>query len=161
MDPMEGARGMAESIWYIRLFDHLKVEQGEQTVTHFRTQKTAELLAYLAYHLHGSHTREKLIDVLWPDIDPDVGRSRFKQTLALLRRVLEPDGVPAGRVLATSSGNVQFRPDVACTDVGQFAAAIRSAETADNLPDKIASLTRAVDLYTGDLLPGCYNDWVE
>ena len=40
-----------ESAWRIDLFGGLSATHGERVVTRFRTQKTAALLAYLAYHL--------------------------------------------------------------------------------------------------------------
>jgi DNA-binding SARP family transcriptional activator len=48
------------------------VRQGGRTVTRFRTQKTAALLAYLAFHKEGPtpSRREALIERLWPDAPP-------------------------------------------------------------------------------------------
>lgn len=58
----------------IELFGELRVVQGERIITRFNTQKTASLLAYLAYHLDRAHPREALIEMLWPDNEPEKGR---------------------------------------------------------------------------------------
>jgi DNA-binding SARP family transcriptional activator len=47
--------------WQIQLFGGLREEQGERSITRFRTQKAAALLAYLAYYRKQSHPREILI----------------------------------------------------------------------------------------------------
>jgi len=40
----------------IQLLGSLCVTQGSQTIMRFRTQKTAALLAYLAYYLKSTHS---------------------------------------------------------------------------------------------------------
>ena len=64
--------------------------RGDRVIDRFRTQKNASLLAYLAFHLHLSHPREALIELLWPECDPAVGRDRLSTALTSLRRQLEP-----------------------------------------------------------------------
>ena len=51
------------SPWNIFLFGGLRIRQAEHTITRFRTQKTASLLAYLAYHLRQVHSRETLREI--------------------------------------------------------------------------------------------------
>src|ERR1041384_6471152 len=86
-------------VWQIRLLGRLSACRAGLEIAHFQTQKTAVLLAYLACFLHRRHTREELIDLLWPDAEPDAGRNRLSQALGWLRRHLEPTGVPQGSVL--------------------------------------------------------------
>ncbi|HZP83418.1 MAG TPA: hypothetical protein VFB21_17370 [Chthonomonadaceae bacterium] len=43
----------------ITLLGGLCVQQGERTVTRFKSQKIGALLAYLAYHLQQAHPRER------------------------------------------------------------------------------------------------------
>ena len=50
--------------WQIQLFGGLRATQQDRIITRFRTQKTAALLAYLAYNLGRSHSRDQLIDML-------------------------------------------------------------------------------------------------
>ena len=58
---------------------------GEPPITHFRTQKTASLLGYLAYHPHQDHPREELTEILWPEDDRDSGRHKLNVALSALR----------------------------------------------------------------------------
>ena len=48
----------------VRLLGGLCIEQADRIITHFRTQKTGALLAYLVYYRERSHPREQLIDRL-------------------------------------------------------------------------------------------------
>ena len=51
----------------ITLFDGLSVQSGEQTLRQFQTYKTGALLAYLAFYQQRQHSREQLVNLLWPD----------------------------------------------------------------------------------------------
>ena len=147
--------------WKIRLFGRLCVEQEGQVITRFQTQKTAALLAYLAYHLHSVHPREVLADVLWTESPPETGRHRLRQAISSLRRQLEPPGVPQGTVIVSNRFSVRLNPHAITTDVAEFEAALQSARQSHNDSDKAKFLTAAADLYRGELLPGFYEDWVE
>src|SRR5688572_17224193 len=107
---------MAE-YWRIELFGGLSLVQGGRTLRRFRTQKTAALLAYLAYHRGRSHPREELCELLWPDEDPDAARHNLRQALSSLRRQLEPPGVEAGAVLLADRRNAGLNPAAVTTDV--------------------------------------------
>src|SRR5690242_12215282 len=113
--------------WRIQLLGGLRLSQGERTITRFRTQKTAVLLAYLAYHQHRSHPRETLIELLWPDTDEGAARHSLSQALSSLRHQLEPPGVPSGAVIAADRFGVELNPEAATTDVAHFTEALRVA----------------------------------
>jgi len=61
--------------WQIEMFGWLRAVQSDRVIARFRTQKTASLLAYLAYFRDRSHPRDQLIELLWPERFPAVGRS--------------------------------------------------------------------------------------
>src|SRR5438552_16994346 len=98
------------------LFGGLRLCLGNQVVTRFRTHKTGELLAYLAYFRERVHPREILIDLLWPDDDIDAGRHSLSTALSSLRGLLEPAGsVPDGTVLRTDRYTVGLNRETATT----------------------------------------------
>ena len=136
----------------------MRAQSGDLTVTRFRTQKTALLLARLALFPKRTHPREVLADLLWPDADQDAGRNNLKQSLAILRRLLEPPGTPAGSVLIADRGEVRLNPAAFSTDVADFEAALKDAAQSPEL--RRDALACALDLYRGELLPGVYDDWV-
>jgi non-specific serine/threonine protein kinase len=146
------------SIWRIRLLGELKAEREDRVLTSF-SPKIASLLAYLAYFLHRPHPRERLIDLFWPDADLDAGRHSLRQGLSEIRRYLQlPDAsVPA---LLADRQTVRLNPLAVTTDIAEFEGALQFAATARSARDRIEGLTRAVECYRGDLLPGFYDDWI-
>jgi predicted ATPase/DNA-binding SARP family transcriptional activator len=143
----------------IQLFGELGVVQGDRTISHFRTQKAASLLGYLALHLGQRLLRERLMDLFWPDMDVDSGRVNLSTTLSTLRRELEPPGVPAGSVLLADRQTVQLNSAAVSTDVAEFERLLRAAARAAEARERASLLERAVELYRGELLPGCYEEW--
>src|SRR6266566_322318 len=96
--------------WRIELLGAFTARRGDLQITRFRTQKTASLLAFLAYFRDRSHPREVLIEKFWPGADPDRGRMSLRTALASLRRQFEPPGVPFGTVITTDAAAVQLNP---------------------------------------------------
>jgi DNA-binding SARP family transcriptional activator len=138
----------------------LRVRRGEYVVSHFETRKTSTVLARLALLPNRDHPREELVELLWPDEDPNATRPRLRQALAVLRRVLEPEGVPEGSVLIADRSNVRLNSEAATTDLREFQDALQVAARSVVPEDRVQSLSRAVALYRGDLLPGFYDDWI-
>lgn len=145
----------------IEMLGGLRLEQRGRIVTRFRTRKTAELLAYLAYYCHRAHPREALIELLWPEDDIDAGRHSLSMALSALRPHLEPPGVTLdGAVLGTDRHSVRLNPTAVTTDVLEFETALRFAARVETEEERISFLTAAVELYAGELLPGYYDDWI-
>jgi len=157
---MEGEWGSRETRWRIELLGELRAVHGSRVVTHFRSQKTGLLLAFLAYHLHRPHRREQLCEWLWPEGDPGASRHNLRNVLHWLRQALEPPDAPAGALLLTDRTSVQLNPATVTTDVAAFAAALEAAARAGESAERAGCLAQAVDLYRGELLSGCYDDWI-
>jgi len=146
--------------WRIELFGGLRAREGDRVVTHFETRKISALLACLALHAPRSQAREVLAEKLWPEEDWGATRNRLRHALSSLRKELEPQGAPDGGVLVASRTDVCLNPAAITTDVAEFSAAlVRGAQAAD-AAEQIRCLRLATDLYTGDFLPGFYEDWV-
>jgi len=150
-----------EAMFRIEMLGGLRVRQNERLITRFRTQKAAALLAYLACYPRQSHPREVLIQSLWPDLDLDAGRNNLSTILTYLRHQLEPPELPAGAVLVADRFSLGIRASVVSTDVAEFEACVRAAETATGDAARMQALSDAIALYTGELLPGYYEDWVQ
>lgn len=69
--------------WRIELLGGLCARRGDQTITRFPTRKTGALLAYLGYYPERDHPRELLIEVLWPECEPEAGRHRLRQAITV------------------------------------------------------------------------------
>lgn len=137
-------------IWRIRLCEGLTLEDASGRLVHrFRSQKAAALLAYLALHHGRPCGRESLCNILWPDEETTIARTRLRITLASLRRQLEPPGVPAGTVLETlGNDRLRLRPDGTITDLAEIEAALARGDTA-----------AARRIARGELLPTFFDEW--
>ena len=133
--------------------------RGELVVSRFRTQGTAALLAYLAYHRDRAHSRETLIELIWPRRERASGRNSLSHALSSLRRQLEPPGVARGSVIVAGRHDVQLDPASTTTDVAAMESALESAARAGSL--RVPLLEEAVLLYRGELLPGFDEPWIE
>lgn len=128
------------------LLGSLRVEDVQGTI-HISGSKVQSLLAFLLLHPHIPHTREYLADLLWPNAPPDRVLRNFSDILYRLRQgfgedwlLVEPDKV-----------SLNIRAGL-WVDIWEFERLLKA--------DDLATLTRAVELYTGDLLPEIYDDWI-
>jgi adenylate cyclase len=145
--------------WRIELFGGLRVRRGAQIITRFPTRRAGALLAYLAYFLDRSHPRERLIELLWPEVDPEAGRRNLSQTLFLLRRELEVPSLPSAALIEASRLSIGLNAAVVTTDVADYEQGLATAVQASSA-ERVEWLTRAVALYRAQLLPGWYEEWI-
>jgi predicted ATPase/DNA-binding SARP family transcriptional activator len=146
--------------WQIDLLGRLRGWRGGQSILQFRTQKGGLLLAYLALHRHHPTPRDVLAELLWPGSMTAAGRRNLRVELAALRGQLEPPPVPAGSILIARRASIQLDPHAVETDVARFEAALQEAAGSPEPARRIELLSEACALYGGELLPGCYDDWV-
>jgi DNA-binding SARP family transcriptional activator len=157
---MEPAIRAMDGRWRIELLGGLRVTQGERVVTPFRRQKVESLFTYLAFYPRHPHSREELIELLWPETDPEAGRNNLRVTLHLLRRQLSGSGLPVGPLLLASVATVQLCPDAFTTDAAECEAALQAAAHTHDPGERGEHLAAAVALYRGELLPGSFEAWV-
>ena len=146
--------------WRIEMFGGLVGRQQGRAVDRFRTRKAADLLAYLAFYRQRVHSRDELVEILWPDSDPDSGRHNLRQALTSLRHQFEPPGTPPGAVLISDRSIVRVDPATLCTDVAEFEELLWSVSPGASLSDQADALAAAVRLYQGELLAGSYSEWI-
>ncbi len=132
----------------VRLFGHVRFE-FEGTKWPLRVPlKGIELLAYLAAHRAVPISRTFLAELMWPDDDPETGRTNLRRHLHVLARGLPP-AASAPYVLATMQ-TVRWNPDApALIDTIAFSEAGAAGKVAD-----------AIDWYTGEFLEGFHADWI-
>lgn len=149
----------------ISLFGCVKIEH-DNWLTEAKAPPVAQaLLAYLLLKPRLYHPREMLVDIFWSHQDEDKARRCLSTALWRLRRVLEPEGVPKGNyLLTTSPGEIGFNwQSLHWLDVKSFKKGVEQAlkKTVTNVtPAEVQKLKAALDLYKGDLLEEFYDDWV-
>ncbi len=156
--PQEGHGGAAASpSLQVRLFGPLEVRAAGRPLAPVGSARLRALVAYLALHAGTSVSRQHLAFLLWPDSTEAQALTNLRKALHLLRhehRDLEPLLDVTGRTLGW-----RLRDGV-WVDVAAFDAALAQAGTAPDRAEACAALRRAVELYRGELLEDCYDDWL-
>ena len=147
----------------IELFGGIRIVQGKRVITRFRTQKTASLLAYLAFFGDRMHSREVLSELLWPRAaSQEARRLSLSVALSSLRNQLEPPEVPAHSLLLADRQSIGLS-SLVVTDTSRFESATQDAERArvrNERDDEKRLLLSALSLYRDKLLPGSYESWI-
>lgn len=116
------------------------------------------LLALTAMQAGTPVHRDHLIDVLWPDDDPDTARRRLSVVVSTVRRHLEPDTEPGEWTALVRRGEayvLQVPPDtyVDVHALDDAAATARAAHASGDEAVEMAAHRAVLDAYGGDLLP--------
>ncbi len=148
----------------IRLFGKFCALREGQAVNGLEAIKVQELLCYLLIHRDRAHSRENLASLLWGDHSTSQSKKYLRQTLWQLQAALDPPSAPgSGRLLLVDSEWVRLNPDADLwLDIAVFDEAVSLANGTRGSElegPRARGLQRAVELYTGDLLDGCYQDW--
>ncbi|MEW5956564.1 MAG: BTAD domain-containing putative transcriptional regulator [Chloroflexota bacterium] len=144
-----------------------RVWRGAQEITlpEWRREKTRYLFQFLLTYRQSLLDRDQIIEMLWPEVDPDVGRRDFKVALSTLLRVLEPNhNRGASSAYVFRDGTLYgLRPEADLQlDAEQFEQLIAAGDNLfeQNVPDWPDHYRQALALYQGDYLQEClYQDW--
>jgi DNA-binding SARP family transcriptional activator len=148
----------------VRLFGKFSVQHGAQELEGLRASKVKELFCYLLLHRDRVHSREVLASLLWEDCTTAQSKKYFRQTLWQLQQALNrPYAGGQRQSLQAEWDCVRLVTDGEIwSDVTAFEFALAPAQNVagEQLNEQRAQeLTKAVDLYQGDLLEGWYQDW--
>ncbi|MDW7739095.1 MAG: BTAD domain-containing putative transcriptional regulator [Bacillota bacterium] len=134
----------------VKTFGSFQLYRGEKEITGWRTRKTCELLA-LMLHLERPACKERLIEELWPETDPQNGSALFRTTMHYLRRHFECKDLPdlvffKQDCYALQSGLFQL-------DFKNFEGLINAGLQEEPLRElSVGMLSKAVQIYRGDYL---------
>lgn len=147
----------------LNLFGVPQASYLDQPLEGFPNRQYGLLLCYLLLNRQHSHQRERLAAIFWSEYPTPVARKYLRNSIWKARQVLRSAGALADEYLSADNGNVYFR----CS--GRYWLDIETFETRLSLyqdvtgqqltSEQAAQLEEAVDLYTGDLLEGIYEDW--
>jgi DNA-binding SARP family transcriptional activator len=140
--------------WRIELFGGLRLSCGERSFAFLQAPKARLLLAYLAYFPQHPQPRELLLELLWPESDPESSRHSLRSLLHALRRQLEPAEQSGEPLLVAERASLRLNPSAFHTDVAEFTAALQEAARTATAAERAGLLTAAVGLYRGELLAG-------
>ncbi len=130
----------------ISVLGSLQIQKGERLLSRFESNKVRALLAYLAVESHTPHSRESLVELLWPESPADSALGNLRYALADLRRVIG-DASARPPYLLISRDRLQFN---ASSDHEVDAAALSLLLRSSDIENQ----KRAIALYRGDFLAG-------
>lgn len=132
----------------------IKCNNIEKTVDEWTSEKALKMFKYFILNRNKEIYNEELIEVFWPEIDPETGKKRLYNTIYLLRK-----NIGIKDIVLNKTSSYKFNNKYSCwTDWEQFNKIYSDLNNNLNLN----KLKKALDLYRGDLFPGLrYEDWVE
>jgi len=166
LSPRDGSTGPQSPPLSLYGFGKFRVFLGDQEVGEklWKTRKSKYLFAYLACQAGRDVPDEKVMDLFWPDHEPDKARQSLYAALSHMRKALE--AVFPGesdRVVLARKGFYKFNADrnyffdmvefQRLSDQGQ--ARIKEGRE----DEAMVAFQKAETLYTGEFMEGYYEDW--
>src|SRR5262249_47748620 len=118
---------------------------------------------YLVLHRTAPQDRSRLAFLLWPDSTEAQAHTNLRKVLYQLRQAF-PD---VDHFLHADKHSLQWLPTHAgaswTLDILEVEQALAQAKQAEQVRDTAAmrqALEQVMQLYRGDLLPSCYDEWI-
>ncbi|HSW08323.1 ATP-binding protein [Aquabacterium sp.] len=147
--PQAPPAAAAGGLWHLRLLGAFELSNGRQRHGKLGTRAAMALLARLCLQPDAAHPRETLVELLWPEVAAAAGKQRLRQTLLTLKQVLEPAEHAGFQVIEADRFTIRLIAGRVQCDAVVFEAAFKRGEH-----------DQARALYTGELLPGFYDEWI-
>lgn len=133
----------------IQLLGDFQIRHQDKPLGGFDSPRLQSLLAYLVLHRDAPQSRKQIAFLLWQDSTEPQAHANLRNLVLRLRKVM-PD---AERFLSADMQTLQWRGEAPfALDVDDFE---KAAQTKSR-----SALESAVNLYRGDLLPACYDEWI-
>ncbi len=152
----------------IYCFGRLRVyrpyETEEISAKEWGSVKAKQILAYLVVNdpKKIGITRDKLVDAIWPEIDPQSLGNTFHVTLSHLRKAIEKK---KGEYLTSQAGVYQLNWEGNIwSDVGEFLSCLDNSlrfQREEKLHLMDSEYRKAAELYSSNLLEDFYERWAE
>lgn len=147
------------------LFGRFRVRRDGLSPIGIDGDKARELFCYLLLHRRHPQPRESLATLLWPESSPSRAKRNLRQTLWQLQGSLQSHAIETD-----AQSFVQAEPDWIRINVNadiwldvmafeQAFTRVRAVSDEELDSERSAEVMRAVELYTGELLEGWYQDW--
>jgi DNA-binding SARP family transcriptional activator len=146
---------------HIQLLGDFSISKdGQELLSGRGNTRMSLLLAYLLLKRNRRQSREQIAYLFWKDSTDRQARSNLRSLLTALRKQAASISV----CLRNDETHLCWRSDpTQVIDVAEFESALERAATfeqAENTEVIVDALKQAIALYTGELLPACYEDWV-
>lgn len=124
------------------------------------SKRALYLLMYLVLERKRKVSAEELIDIFWPESDLEDGKNKLYNTIYLLRRSINKDGIPKDIVESVSGGYSICDDYQIWTDWEYFEEEVKRLLKGEEL--SIKKLKELFEIYRGDFYSNLkYEDWTE
>ncbi len=153
------------NVLQINMLGEFSLTYGDKTIDDQsnRSKKLWILLQYLIAFRDREITQNELIEMLWPEGTIDNPANTLKTLLHRVRSVLNELGFTDGKnIILYQHGVYSWNSELSITvDTDQFEQFCRLASATEDENRKLESLLQAIQLYKGDFLPHCAQEfWV-
>jgi two-component SAPR family response regulator len=144
----------------IRCLGPFEISRGDAPMRTGWKSKGRELLAYLVANPSGA-PKERIIDELWPEVDPKTAAARFDRYATLVRSLAR--GTEDSQMYIERMGESSYRLEQGAwwIDAWEFERLIVDAERCDDAAQAVAGFRDALALYEGDFCDDSYYPWLE
>jgi DNA-binding SARP family transcriptional activator len=132
----------------------------------WRSSKARQLFQLLLTERGRSLPRDRVLEALWPDLEPDAAANNLRVTLNRLGKAVEPerpDGAPPAYIVQQGDTYAFNTASDYQLDTADFAEAVAEGQRAARRGQRaagIAAFRKAIQLYSGPYLPdNMYEDW--
>ncbi|MCI0388270.1 MAG: winged helix-turn-helix domain-containing protein [Acidobacteria bacterium] len=140
-----------------------RVYRNDQAITHWSSLKGQSILKYLVSHQTTPISKDILMDVLWPDADPDSARRNLHQAIYSLRQTLRRS-LPDYQAIQFENDCYRLNPELSLWfDFEEFKVHAQAGcryESSGQWVEAATEYCLADELYRGDFLEeDLYEDW--
>jgi two-component SAPR family response regulator len=152
--------GPAPTMMAIRCLGAFEISRGDTPLRTGWKAKGRELIAYLVAHPSGA-PKERIIDELWPEVDPKTAGARFDRYATLVRSMAR--GTEDSRMYIERIGESSYRLEEGAwwIDAWEFERLIADAEHGVDAATTVSQFRQALSLYGGEFCDDSYYPWLE
>jgi len=147
----------------LQLFGRAQARYLDCLLPGFPCRKAYHVLCYLLLDQHHISRRDQLAAVFWGEYPTSTSRKYLRDALWRLRNALHAAGACPDEYLSIADDSVTFLPSSRYwLDIETFEARITRYQNLSGpelTPEQATHLEEAIDLCSGDLLEGIYEDW--
>ncbi len=152
---------LAKKVLQIQLLGNFHLVYDGKPVAGLDSPRLQSFLAYLLINRDAPLSRQQLSFLFWPDSSESQARTNLRNMLFRLRETFPK----ADDYLEVNQQTIWWKPDTPFQlDLDGFTGAVDQTDITGSSTDQDAhrqALITAVDAYQGDLLPSCYDDWIQ
>jgi DNA-binding SARP family transcriptional activator len=143
----------------VRCLGPLEISRAGTVVATGWKAKGRELLAYLVGHPVGA-SKERIIEELWPEIEPGLGAARFDRAASVVRS--RARGTESASMFLERIGDsYRLERSAWWVDAWEFEHLIGQARRTADPTDSVTLLRNAVALYRGEFCDDQFYSWAE